>query len=92
MNGQAHIPAIRLLIAGVYSLILLAGIAFPIFIALGDTLEGVIPVVLCVFTLVILTPVIVGGSKRDRILALMLSVFPAVLLLSIVVFTKTFGR
>ena len=92
MSSQAHISSIRLLVAGACSLVLLAGIAFPIFAIFGSTWGRVIPAVLCIFTLVILTPVVIRGSWTERVLALVLAPFPALLLLSIIVFTKAFVR
>ena len=92
MSSEAHIPTIRLFVAGVCSLILLAGIAFPIFAVFGSTFGRVIPAVLCIFTLVILAPVLFRGSRMERVLALLLAPFPALLLLSIIVFTKAFVR
>jgi hypothetical protein len=92
MSKQARISSIRLMVAGVCSLVLLAGVAFPIFAVLGSALGQVIPAVICIFTLVILTPVVFGGSGTERVLALLLAPFPALLLLSIIVFSKAFVR
>jgi len=65
---------------------------FPIFALVGRTLAVVIPAVLCTFILVILTPVVIRGSWRDRLLALLLAIFPALLLLSIIVSSFAFAR
>jgi hypothetical protein len=92
VQKQAHIPGFRLAVAGVGSLVLLSGMVFPIFALFGRTLCDVIPPVLCVFILVILLPVVVRGSWKDRLLALLLAIFPAVLLLSIIVFSLAFAR
>jgi hypothetical protein len=92
VDKQAHIPAVRLLAAGVGSLVLLSGMVFPIFALFGPTLASVMPAVLCIFILVILTPVAIWGSWRNRVLALLLAVFPALSLSSILVFSFGFAR
>jgi hypothetical protein len=92
VNDEAHFSGVRLLTAGIGSLILLSGVALPVFVLLGSTLARVIPAVLCIFILVILTPVVIRGSWGDRLLALVLAVFPALLLLSIIVSSFAFPR
>ena len=81
-----------MLAAGVGSLLLLLGMVVPIFALFGRTFGAVVPAILCIFILVILVPVVVWGSWRDRLLALMLAVFPALFLLSIIIFSLAFAR
>lgn len=80
VNKPAHIPHVRLLIAGLISLSLLAGMAFHWFGRLGSTAQRFVPMSLCAFILVTLLPVMLRGSTGQRWLALALAVFPLLLL------------
>ncbi len=88
MNKPAHIPHVRLLVAGLTSLFLLTGMAFHWFGLLGSTLQKFAPMSLCAFILVILVPVILRGSTVQQWLAMTLAVFP---LLSLALIFLTSG-
>ena len=92
MSSQRHNPSIRLLVVGMLSLVLLIGVAFPVFEVFGTMFGRVLPAVLCIFSLVILMPVAFHGSGPHRVLAFLLALFPALLLLSIILFTSAFNR
>jgi hypothetical protein len=85
-SQRTDLPSIRLLAAGVCSLVLLAGIGFSLFAQLEPALGRLIPAGLCVFILVILTHVVISGSWPARLLALFLAIFPTLLLFGMILF------
>jgi hypothetical protein len=84
MNTQSEMP-VRLLIAGVGSLVVVLDAVFPFFLNFGPLYGRLIPAGLCVVVLVILVPLIMRGSWKRRLLAASLTVVPAVLLLFLAV-------
>jgi hypothetical protein len=85
-DDQTKIPSVRLFVAGVCSLLLLVCVGFPVFAAIGVVWMKSIIAVVSIFVLVILTPVVIYGSWKDRLLALLLAIFPSLILLSLVLF------
>jgi hypothetical protein len=78
--NKTETPTIRLVLGGLGSLILLSDIVFPLFLSFGRIYGRLIPAALCTFILVILAPVAVRGSSRNRFFAVSLAILPAVLL------------
>lgn len=71
----------RLACVGYATLALLAGVAFGGLLPPPmDAVLGIGGIILCITMLVVLTPVVIWGSWRDRCLALLLALFPALFL------------
>lgn len=79
-----HCPSVRLATAGWLSLLVLAWVAFapdamPVSDPRRGSIEAFVSAGLAMMPLIVLVPVLWHGPSRDRWLALMLSVFPTVL-------------
>jgi hypothetical protein len=80
MSTQRETPGVRLLVAGVGLLVVLADAVFPFFLNFGPVYGRLIPAGFCVLVLVLLAPLIMRGSWKHRLLAASLTALPAVLL------------
>jgi hypothetical protein len=78
MNRRSFFPGVRLVCVGYATLLLLIGLTFGgLMPPPAGAVLGIGGIVVCVAMLVVLTPVAVWGSWKDRFLALLLAFFPA---------------
>lgn len=84
VKGANQFNGVRLAVAGFSSLLLLLWLFLiaPLFVKNHALIHILATATICVFTLVILTPVLIWGSWRDRILAAILTPFPVLVLLA----------
>ncbi len=90
MSERKVYSSVRLTVAAVGSLLLLLWLVLGRYFSQSIVLMGT--VALCVVVLVVLTPVIIRGSRSDSWVALLVALFPALVLASTTVFTLLWSK